>query len=355
MMGNQTVTRLALNTRYAFRFRKPLLTLRLCSAVAKTILLKRPPLRYVDFAIGFTCNLSCEHCFATSLRQPGRRKMTTADYRRVAGECMRLGTVNFSFQGGEPLLDERLEQIIRSCRPDRNVISVSTNGTLLDPVRVAHLRRIGVDILTVSLDSADPAEHDRFRGRRGTHAKTMEGIRTALNHGLRVTLGTVVTHQNLLSPGITNLLRHARRNGLLLYLIFPVPAGRWSGQYDMLLTSEDLAYIERLTRESPWIRTDLQANLGPKGCGAVKEILYITPYGDVLPCPFMHISAGNALETPLAHIRRRALESPYFQGYHPSCLVSTYRPFIDRHLSRTFHVSHLPLSWWEAFDGEPLA
>ena len=56
---------------------------------------------------------------------------------------------------------------------------------------------------------------------------------------------------------------------------------------------DDLDYIDRLTEQSPYIRTDFQANLVSYGCGAAKEILYLTPYGDVLVCPFMHISFGN--------------------------------------------------------------
>jgi len=38
--------------------------------------------------------------------------MTLEDYRRVAGECMREGAIQFSFQGGEPLLLGNLLQLV---------------------------------------------------------------------------------------------------------------------------------------------------------------------------------------------------------------------------------------------------
>jgi MoaA/NifB/PqqE/SkfB family radical SAM enzyme len=278
--------------------------------------------------------------------------MTVDDYARVANECMELGTLNFSFQGGEPLLFKNLESIISACQPERNVISVTTNGTLLSRDRIVGLKQQGVDILTISLDSAIAEEHDRFRGAPGTFEKTMSGIELALQEGLRVTLGTVVTHQTLRSKGITGLVELAQRLKVLLYFIMPVPAGRWANNQEILLTPQDLEYIDGITRSSPYLRTDLQANLGPYGCGAVKEILYVTPYGDVLACPFMHISLGNVFEESISTIRDRALQNPYFATYHQKCLVSTDAEFMKNYLSKTFDARQLPLLWTDVFPSE---
>jgi len=278
--------------------------------------------------------------------------MNVDDYARVARECMKLGAVNFSFQGGEPLLVRQIGDIIAACRPGHNVISVTTNGTLLTEDRVPDLKRLGVDILTISLDSAIAEEHDSFRGAAGTFAKAMSGIRLALKEGLRVTIGTVVTHQTLRSEGITGLVKLAEELRLLLYFIMPVPAGRWVDSHEMFLTQKDLAYIDEVTRLSPYVRTDFQANLGSYGCGAVKEILYLTPYGDVLACPFMHISLGNVFEETISTIRNRALQNPYFATYQQTCLVSTDAQFIEKYLSKTFDAKELPVPWKDVFRPE---
>jgi MoaA/NifB/PqqE/SkfB family radical SAM enzyme len=323
--------------------------MRLSRAIIRSYLFRQIYLRYVDFAIDFACNLSCQHCFATRLRRNGRRKMSEDDYARVARECMKLGALNFSFQGGEPLLVPNLKNIIEACQPDRNLISITTNGTLLTPERVSALKSWGVDILTISLDSAIPEEHDRFRGADNVFVKTMEGIRLALQAGLHVTIGSVVTHQNLRSAGISELIRLAQKLKVLLYFIFPVPAGRWDGNQDILLTSEDLAYIDQKTRESVYVRTDFQANLSGVGCGAAKEILYLTPYGDVLTCPFIHISFGNVFEDTIEEIRQRSLNLKYFSNFHPECLASTDPEFVSTHLSKTFGADRLPLDWKQVF------
>lgn len=311
-----------LNLRYAFRPHKPLLIVRLCWAVIKGIILKRPPLRYVDFSIGFACNLRCEHCFATTLEDSSRKTMKLEDYKRVAEECMRLGTVNFSFQGGEPLIYRELSDIIGSCKPYKNLISVTTNGTLIDRDKLKWLKSIGVDILTISLDSGIPEEHDRFRGLEGAFHQTIEGIKLALKEGFNVTIGTVITHQSLHSEGLQRLLEITKGMRLITYLILPVRAGRWIDEEDIFLTTEDMEYLFDLTKSSPYIRTDFQANLGGYGCGAVKEILYITPYGDVLACPFLHSPLGNIFEDAISNIRNMALSDPIFSQYYHKCIAS---------------------------------
>jgi MoaA/NifB/PqqE/SkfB family radical SAM enzyme len=339
----RALRRFASNFRYSFRLRKPLLVARLTQAVVRAKLPGKPRLRYVDFATDFACNLRCEHCFAATLHAPGRRKMDVEDYARVAGESMALGAVNFSFQGGEPLIDKRLPRIIAACQPHKNVISVTTNGTLLTEERTARLKAIGVDIVTVSLDSGDACEHDRFRRRSGVHEAALEGIDRVLRRGMHVTIGTVVTHQNVRGDGIRSLCEYAKNRRLLLYFIMPVPAGKWQNETRMLLTEEDLDYVTSLTRRSPYLRTDLEANLGGYGCGAAKEILYVSPYGDVLACPFLHVSFGNVFEESVAVIRGRALENPYLDHYHDKCLVSTDREFVERYVSKTWGASELPV------------
>ena len=339
----------AINFKYAFRPCKPFLIWRLAKTLAKSYIFKRPPLRYVDLALDFDCNLKCQHCFALSLKQENRRKLTISEYRDIAEQCMKLGTVNFSFQGGEPLLLENLKDIIHAFRPHQNLISVTTNGTLLNGRRIEELKRMGVDILTVSLDSSIPDEHDSFRGVPGSFAKTVSGIRLALKKGLNVTLGCVVTHHTLRSEGIKGLVELAQGLKTVLYIILPVAVGGWAQREDVLLDEEDMRFIDGLTRRSSYVRTDFQANLGPYGCGAAKEILYITPYGDVFTCPFLHVSAGNVLNEAIKDIRGRALRDRHFAVYHDKCLASNDREFTSRYISKVRSAKALPLQWSALF------
>ncbi|MEQ8191327.1 MAG: radical SAM protein [Candidatus Eremiobacterota bacterium] len=348
----RSIHKFYISIRYAFRLHKPVLTLRLINILLDVHFFKKKPLRYVDFALGYKCNLTCQHCFATVLEDKNRKIMSPDDYKRVVKESMELGAVNFSIQGGEPLLYRNLRDIIQALKPEQNVISVTTNGVLLTAEKVKELKMWGVDILTVSLDSGIEDEHDDFRGKKGIFEKTLNGIKEALKQGLHVTIGTTVYHGNIKSEGIRKICDLAKDLKCVLCFNLAVPIGNWDKNEEVLLTENDLEYLKVIVNKSPYIRTDFEANIGGYGCGSVKEILYITPYGDVLPCPFIHISLGNVLNEPVKMIRERALKNKYFKSYYQTCLCATDKEFIKNCLSKTRGVSPLPIPAEEVFENE---
>jgi MoaA/NifB/PqqE/SkfB family radical SAM enzyme len=299
-------------------------------------LLRRKPLRYVDLAIGYACNLKCEHCFATALGKKGRKEMTPSEYHEIVKQAMKLGALNFSFQGGEPTMYSTLLDFIKNTFPKRNLISVTTNATLLNEEKILTLKKAGVDILTISLDSAVPEEHDEFRGVRGTFEKTMKTIKLALTNGLNVTLGAVVSHQNVRSKGLIDLIELAHSLKVIIFLALATPIGEWENNEDIVLTDDDRKYLYELVKKYPLLRTDFEANFTQWGCGAIKEILYITPYGDVLPCPFIHCSVGNVFEESLKDIRDNALQNPYFDHYHHVCLAAEDREFMKENVGKFY-------------------
>lgn len=320
-----------INFTYAFRIRKPLLILRLVSTFLGIIFLGKRPLRYVDFAIGYACNLKCAHCFATALRNDSRRTLTPEEHRKTIEQAMKLGALNFSFQGGEPTLYHNLIEFIRCSYPHKNLISVTTNGTLLDEGKIQMLKKAGVDILTISLDSAVPEEHDRFRRFEGAFEKTMNTINLALRNGLKVTIGAVASHDNIRTQGLIDLIELAHELRVIIFVALAAPVGEWADNEGIILTEDDREYLYGLMKQYPLLRTDFEANFVHWGCGAVKEILYVTPYGDVLACPFLHFSLGNLFEEGLKEIRDRALTDKCFAAYHPLCLAAEDREFMRKH------------------------
>lgn len=249
--------------------------------------------------------------------------ITPLEYGRIAQEAIKMGAVNFSFQGGEPLLYPELGDYIRAAKPYSNLISVTTNGTLLTDTTIRKLKDWGVDILTVSLDSGIPQEHDDFRQKQGCFLQIYSGIKKALSCKLNVTIGTVINHYNLKGEGIKRLIDLSSNLKLILMLIPAIPIGRWEGNEDVLLRGDDFTYLEQIVSKYPYVRTDFDANYFKKGCGAVKEILYINPYGDVFACPFIHKKLGNVCSEPLYAIRQRALKHRLFQDYNDTCIATT--------------------------------
>lgn len=337
--------------KYGFKIRKPIFLLRLFRNYLAIVFLRKQPFKYLEFAFDYSCNLKCEHCFADVFKRPSSaRRMKIDDYRRVAKEAMALGAVDFSIQGGEPMLFfERLQDIIKSCQPKKNLIAVATNATLLNEEKITKLKELGVDHLTISLDSGLAEEHDSFRGVKGTFAKAIESIKMAQKLGLNIAINTTVSHLNIHSKGLLKLIDFSSENKILLNTILAAPAGRWKGKEGLLLRREDLEYLAQLRAKNPFIRRDVDSNYMKWGCGAVKEALYISPYGDVLACPFIHISLGNIFEESLAKIRERGLSLPFFKKFSPKCLAAEDETFIKEYLSRTFDKDCLPINFEEGF------
>ena len=77
-MNTRKIKKYVLNARYALNLRKPLLTYRIFKAYVNH-LLGRMPLRYIDLAITYNCNLDCKHCSAMTLKS-AKRQMKLDDY-----------------------------------------------------------------------------------------------------------------------------------------------------------------------------------------------------------------------------------------------------------------------------------
>ncbi|MBI2909945.1 MAG: radical SAM protein [Chloroflexi bacterium] len=343
--------RLSLIWKYGIVVRKPIYDWRVLRNVLKVRLLGRQVLRGVDFSIDYRCNLKCDHCFAERLKRHGVRQMSLDDYKRVVDEAMRLGACTFSIQGGEVFLNRDYERILEMCRPGINRINISTNGTMINEARVKSLKKLGVDCLNISLDSGIAEEHDQFRGAAGTYDKVMRTIELASAHGINVSINTTLSHQSLRSPGLLKLLGFAQERKIMVNTLFAAPSGNWEGNRDVMLTEEDVDYFKDLRAKYPVITRDLDNNYQEPGCGAVKEMFYISPYGDVLGCPFVHISLGNVLEEPLAVVRQRSLQGGPWAHYNKKCWASEEPAFIRRYLARIEGETELPVrddGFWQA-------
>jgi hypothetical protein len=101
-----------------------------------------------------------------------------------------------------------------------------------------------------------------------------------------------------------------------------VPCGNWQGSEDILLTGTDRMFLDQLLQEYPGSSTDHEPGRRGAGCPAGLEKLYITPYGDVLPCPFIHISFGNIKTRPLTEIVAEMQRVSWFRQYQHQCIAA---------------------------------
>lgn len=335
------LSNLAQNVRYAVDWRKWRRTGRLARRTLQG-LRGKPMVRQVEVAIDYDCNLSCAHCSRSRLMREGESPLTLEEYRRLYAQFDDLGVVSYAFTGGEPLLHmERLIDIVRIFEPQRNVIGIQTNALLLDDSRAARLRAAGVDMIQASLDEF----HTQDAG-VVNFGKAERKLAVVQRNGLKMTFTTVVTHENLHSPVLEEMIRFTRERGTTLFLNIAVPVGSWSGRSDVRLDAEDQIELRELTLRHPHTRLDFAANFAGFGCPAFKERMYVTPYGEVLGCPFLQVSGGSIRDgESIRDIQQRALALSCFDHYHDRCLAGEDAAFLEKYIPLYDQAPELPLAW----------
>ena len=172
------------------------------------------------------CNFDCVYCHNEGLGDT-RGPMAPADDELSADEVVRFlevaaefGVEAVKFTGGEPMLREDLEEIVRRT-PDAMETSLTTNGTFL-PGRAEALVEAGLERVNVSQDAMDPDAFAELT-KSGAYDRVMEGVQAALDAGLApVKLNMVVFEPTAgYVPGMVDHV--AANDGLQLQLIEYMP------------------------------------------------------------------------------------------------------------------------------------
>lgn len=304
----------------------------------------------LQFQYDYRCNFRCQHCCISRMAKK-ERFFTPQDIRELSRQADAMGLAHWVITGGEPLTFPDFDEIVEAIDPQKFYISTDTNGWLLDEKRAHHLKKIGVDKIQLSLDSLDPEEHDAFRRAKGSHERALRAIDASKDAGLNIILATVVTKQRIRSQEFVDFLEFAEKKDVPVFVTFAKPVGSWEGNLDVLVDEDDLAY-ERELEKKYYVFTHLTSAYGMDlGCIAVKRMVSVTKYGDIMPCPYIHTSLGNFFEEPLKDIIERGMKIKHFGEYRDTCLIAIDRKFIDTYESKLYGKS-LPLSWREVFPPE---
>ena len=302
----------------------------------------------IDIAYSYACNLNCQHCTASRFEKKGR-KLTFADLRKISDDAHALGLCQFCISGGEPLIFKDLDEVIRALQPDKFHLAMSTNGLFMSQEMARHLKEIGLDKVKISLDDFDEKRHDDNRNSEGAYRKAIDAMFNAKDVGLSVVIQTVVTRQNSQTDRILQMAKFAQENGFTVDVLIARATGAWEGKHEVLINEEDATFLWKAHEQYPVLHRDTFSSYGmDKGCGCVDSTLHITPYGDVLPCVYIHIAIGNIFDESLSDIIKRGQSIKCFKEHSRLCLSGEDRNFIDNYMTK-FYGKPLPLHWSEAF------
>ena len=149
--------------------------------------------RSIEVEITNACNLSCVHCYLPQVAD--KVLMRDVDlYRVMLEDFAKQGFLMLTITGGEPLLNSKLFEFLKIARELKYIISLKTNGTLIDKDSAERIAGMKLKSVDISIYSAIPQEHDLITGVKGSFRKSINAVKILKNAGVKVALITVVIY-----------------------------------------------------------------------------------------------------------------------------------------------------------------
>ena len=289
------------------------------------------------------CNLTCRHCYQNAAPDACANELTTSEARTLIDQIAAAGFRIMIFSGGEPLMRPDIYELVSYAAGKGLRPVFGTNGTLITPEVARRLKDAGACAMGISLDSADAAKHDAFRGLAGAYEATLAGMRACREAGLPFQVHTTVMEWNKDEvTDITDLT--VQLGGVAHYIFFLIPVGRGKFIGDTALkVAENEQLLRRIMAKQLEVPIDIKPTCAPqfmrvaeqmgvktrftRGCLAGDTYCIVSPEGDVRPCAYMTEVAGNVRVTPFDEIWR---ESELFarlrsRSYGGACGTCDYR------------------------------
>ncbi len=278
------------------------------------------------------CNLNCVHCRCSSGMEAAEGDFTTAEGKKLIDDIAELSTPVLVLSGGEPLLRKDIFELAEYGTSKGFRMCMATNGALVTDAVCEKMRAADIKMVSLSLDGPNAAVHDDFRQCEGA----FEGVERAAalfhKHGIKFLINSSFTKRN--QEHIAATFRKAKDLGATAWYMFMiVPTGRGEDIMAELISPEDyeeiLAWHYQQEKHEDQIlmrptcaphyyrivpqlakkegikferRSLTFSTGGGKGCIAAQTICLIDCFGEVKPCSYFPMSAGNVKKTPFKEI-----------------------------------------------------
>ena len=263
------------------------------------------------------CNMYCEHCYRDA-GAAAEEELNTQEGKALIDEIVKAGFKIMIFSGGEPLLRPDIFELVDYATAKGLRPVFGTNGSLITPQTAEKLKVAGALGMGISLDSINPAKHDRFRATPGAWESAVTGMRNCRAAGLPFQIHTTVMDWNY--DEVETLTDFAVSEGAVAHhIFFMVPTGRAVNiETESLKAEQYESLLQRIMKKQQEVKIELKPTCAPqfmriasqmglklrfqRGCLAGTGYCIISPRGDVQPCAYLNIPLGNVRETPFSEI-----------------------------------------------------
>lgn len=277
------------------------------------------------------CNLKCIHCRASAVDFRSPDDLTTEESFALLDSIASFAKPVIVLSGGEPLVRDDIFDIAAHGTSLGLKMVLATNGTTVTPEIARRMKEVGIQRISVSIDGASAATHDKFRRQDGAFDAALTGIERAKSVGIPFQINTSITRHNLEEiPAIMDMAVRIGAVALHIFLLVPTGCGKEIADEEMITPEQYEEVLNWFYDKSKEVPINLKATCAPhyfrimrqraakegikitlethgfeamtKGCLAGTGVCFISQKGDVYPCGYLPVRAGNVREIPFPEI-----------------------------------------------------
>lgn len=210
--------------------------------------------RLIAWELTRRCPLACRHCRASAADRDYTGELSTEEALRLLDDIASFARPILILTGGEPMVREDVYRLARAATERGLPVAMAPCGLLVDGPAVRRMQEAGVRRISLSLDGADAATHDAFRGVTGSFASVVRAAERARAAGLEFQINTTVTRLNVAQ--LEEIRRRAVELGAVGFHPFLlVPTGRAAGLAEYEIEPEEyervLGWLYERSLDSP--------------------------------------------------------------------------------------------------------
>jgi len=280
--------------------------------------------RLIFWELTKQCNLACKHCRAEAENIDYSGEPGLDQVKKIIDDIAAFSSPILVLTGGEPLYRSDVFDIARYAGEKKLRVALATNGTLIDADCAVKIRDAGIARVSISIDGSTASSHDDFRGIPGSFDGAVRGARLLREQGVAFQFNTTVTKRNV--HEIEDILEFAVKEGaaaLHIFMLVPVGCGVEIAETDMISSEKYEEVLNWFYDRSKGTKMELKATCAPhyyrvirqrareegrtlsfeqdgmaamtRGCLAGSGVCFISHRGDVQPCGYLPLVAGNVL------------------------------------------------------------
>ncbi len=248
------------------------------------------------------CNMQCKMCYVRMEKQEQEAihpLLTTEQWLRLAEEARDQGMLYLLLTGGEPFLRPDFPRLLGALNKMGLLVSVNTNGTLIDEKTVEWLKETPPLRLNVTLYGASDETYARLCGNPNGYRQVCHALRLLRDAGINVKLNCSLTPANC--HDLEAIFAFAEKENLLLqassYMFPPLRRDKTQIGQNYRFTPEEAAYyaakIEALSLGQERFLTADASELsigsdclegGKIRCQAGRASFWLSWDGHLMPC-----------------------------------------------------------------------